>query len=253
MTNVGNLYICEFCWKKCKNKNSQRQHEIRCNNNPNKIYIKPKTKAFYEAMKKRRGKWANAYTKAKELGIEYKCSDETKKKLSKSLKEYNKNNPRSEEKRKKHSEAMKKAVLKNINSYTKNNVSWRVKHVKYKWITFKGTWELKTVKTLDRLNIKWSYEEIKVSYIDKDNIKHFYFPDFYLPEYNCFIEVKGLYREKDFMKKEQFKKDLFYIDKDNIDNIYDCKNKKKFFKLLKNKKDVNLFNTKNDIIKKKKN
>lgn len=28
---------CQYCGKECKNKNSLVQHEIRCNNNPNKI------------------------------------------------------------------------------------------------------------------------------------------------------------------------------------------------------------------------
>ena len=28
---------CQYCGKECKNKNSLAQHEIRCNNNPNKI------------------------------------------------------------------------------------------------------------------------------------------------------------------------------------------------------------------------
>lgn len=30
-------YICKYCGKVCKNKNSLVQHEIRCNKNPNKI------------------------------------------------------------------------------------------------------------------------------------------------------------------------------------------------------------------------
>ena len=29
--------FCKFCRKECKNKNSLRQHEIRCKNNPNRI------------------------------------------------------------------------------------------------------------------------------------------------------------------------------------------------------------------------
>lgn len=33
--------FCKFCNKECKNKNSLRQHEIRCKNNPQKINYKP--------------------------------------------------------------------------------------------------------------------------------------------------------------------------------------------------------------------
>ena len=30
-------YICKFCGKECKNKNSLTQHEIRCKENPNRL------------------------------------------------------------------------------------------------------------------------------------------------------------------------------------------------------------------------
>ena len=29
-------FVCRYCGKLCKNKNSLAQHEIRCKNNPNK-------------------------------------------------------------------------------------------------------------------------------------------------------------------------------------------------------------------------
>ena len=31
------MYICKFCGKECKNKNSLAQHERRCKENPNRI------------------------------------------------------------------------------------------------------------------------------------------------------------------------------------------------------------------------
>lgn len=31
------IFICEYCGKLCKNKNSLKQHEIRCSQNPNRI------------------------------------------------------------------------------------------------------------------------------------------------------------------------------------------------------------------------
>lgn len=33
-------FICKYCGKVCKNKNSLAQHEIRCNQNPDKINTK---------------------------------------------------------------------------------------------------------------------------------------------------------------------------------------------------------------------
>lgn len=32
-------FICKYCGKECKNKNSLAQHEIRCKMNPNKIKV----------------------------------------------------------------------------------------------------------------------------------------------------------------------------------------------------------------------
>ena len=31
------MYICKFCGKECKNKNSLAQHERRCKENPNRV------------------------------------------------------------------------------------------------------------------------------------------------------------------------------------------------------------------------
>jgi len=93
-------YICKFCDKICKNKNSKTQHELKCPKNEQRIYT--------NGMKGRRG--SNQWIKSKENGTVYVLTDEarqnmsngnkgritsaeTKKKLSISMKEYFKNNP----------------------------------------------------------------------------------------------------------------------------------------------------------------
>ena len=43
MNNTNTIYICKFCGKECKNKNSLIQHEIRCRHNDDRI-VKPKIK-----------------------------------------------------------------------------------------------------------------------------------------------------------------------------------------------------------------
>jgi hypothetical protein len=35
--NKFNIQHCQYCGKQCKNINSLKQHECRCNQNPNKI------------------------------------------------------------------------------------------------------------------------------------------------------------------------------------------------------------------------
>lgn len=74
-------FICKYCGKECKNKNSLAQHEIRCKNNPNR------KKSGFEIYNDRGHKGYNQYTKAKKLGIEPpKLSKETREKISKNWK-----------------------------------------------------------------------------------------------------------------------------------------------------------------------
>jgi hypothetical protein len=56
----------------------------------------------------------------------------------------------------------------------------------YKGITFRSKLEASYAKTLDDLNIKWSYEH---NGYDIDGVR--YLPDFWLPKIGTFLEVKG--------------------------------------------------------------
>lgn len=109
-----------------------------------------------------------------------------------------------EEKRKEHSLRMKEIVLKNSSSYTKNSVSGRVKLYEVNSSSgltkVKGTWELKVATWLNNNNVKWTNEIKKpFEYFWNDRI-HFYYPDFFLVDYNLFIEVKGYETERDRLK-----------------------------------------------------
>lgn len=80
-----------------------------------------------------------------------------------------------------------------------------IKPTKYYYnnIYFRGSWDMGLAKFLDENNIKWIYEpqrfEIKEGYT--------YLPDFFLPESNLYIEVKGYFRNKiSRMKFELFSK-----------------------------------------------
>ena len=65
---------------------------------------------------------------------------------------------------------------------------------RYKGIYMRSQWEIKVAQWLDRVGIAWQYEvRIPLG-------THNYLPDFYLPEYGIFWEVKGYFREKDRKK-----------------------------------------------------
>lgn len=71
---------------------------------------------------------------------------------------------------------------------------------------------------LTKEQIKWERPVQSFTYIFK-NKQHEYFPDFYLPDYNVYIEVKGRVQEKDLSKWKYFTKKLLVIDKDSIYNL----------------------------------
>lgn len=210
------MYNCKYCNKICKNKNSLAQHEIRCKSNPFRIKIVSNFKKYNEDCRKGLIKkaYSNQYVKAKELGLpKPKITDETRKKLS---------NARLGKKHtideiKKISESMHKAVLNHPDSYNSQNICGRVKKVKYKDILLDSKWELIVAEYLDSLYIEWYKPKEGYKYIYK-NREHLYFPDFYLPKYDVFIEVKGYQRESDEYKWKALN-NLIVIKQDDINKI----------------------------------
>jgi len=75
------------------------------------------------------------------------------------------------------------------------------KQIKYKNIWMRSGWEVKYAKWLDKRRIKWQYEPKAF-----DLGKTTYTPDFYLPESNIYIEIKGWWRDDAKSKFELFKK-----------------------------------------------
>ena len=64
--------------------------------------------------------------------------------------------------------------------------------IEYKGIMLDSTWELKLAKILDKIKIKWIRPD-PIKWTDKKGITHNYFPDFFLPKYNLFLDPKNPY------------------------------------------------------------
>lgn len=191
-------YFCEFCNKECKNKNSYAQHKIRCKDNPDKIEIKNNFICYNEKVKSGEviKKHTNQYTKAIELNLpKPEITNETRRKISNALK----NREWTDEQRLKQSNVMKNAVKAHPDSYSASNVSGRVKTIHYKDTKVKGQWELLVAEQLDIENINWTniIEPLEYEWNGKT---HLYFPDFYLVDYNLYIEVKGYETNRDIAK-----------------------------------------------------
>jgi len=209
--NKSQILYCQYCGKECKNLNSLKQHECRCQLNPNKIDLSYIRESNKKRIYKTGFKGTNQFIKAKELGLEIpKVSNETKEKISKIWKG------------KKLPKEMKEKIKKSIKEKVKNE-NWHLsfsksRTIEYNGIKFLGSWEVKFAKYLDNKNIKWERPHKTYKYIF-ENETHRYLPDFYLPEYNLYIEIKGYPSFKDFSKWEQFPNNLDIYFGDDLYNL----------------------------------
>lgn len=210
MDNVK-TYICKYCLKVCKNKNSLVQHEIRCKENPNKINLEYLSNRDCSKIKFNP---SNQFIKAKKLGLLIpQVSEETKQKLSNVWK----GRKHTKETKEKISKTMQQVVKEKPDSYNGVNINGKVKKYYYNGIKLDGSWELLVAKYLDFNNIKWERPRKGFEYI-WNNGKHIYYPDFYLTDYNVYIEVKGYETERDYIKwKSLF--NLIIIKRKEINDI----------------------------------
>lgn len=191
---------CKWCGRKCIRLPS---HEPYCVNNPNR--------------KTKRG--GNQYTKAKETGIPYLISDQTKKKNSLNGKRRWKDPIYRANQVQQITAGMRRVVRERPESYSAENVCGRVRIIEYNGQKFHGKWEVKVAKWLDEIGVWWKRDVEPVTYIWNGS-ERLYFPDFYLPEQKLYIEVKGYEREQDRAKWSQFKGNLIIIDSVKINKLH---------------------------------
>ena len=64
-------------------------------------------------------------------------------------------------------------------------------------ISMDSTWEVTMAERLDTLEIKWVRSpDMKLQYMTKSGRKRNYIPDFYLPDIDLYIEVKGYWTDR---------------------------------------------------------
>ena len=217
-------YFCRFCNKGFSNAHEFNKHEILCDLNPNLDFVND----YYITQGK---KINNQYTKAKMLGLpKPEISEETRKRLTDILSKAE----WTPERRKRHSDSMLKAVLRNPKSYAKSNRG-RVKHIKKYGLVFDGSWELIFYEWCINNNVKIEDNNKFFDYVWEDKSK-LYNPDFYLPEYDLYVEVKGYYDYRDICKWSHFTEKLCILLKPFISEI--TSGNFKIEQLLDNKEEV---------------
>ena len=168
------MLICKFCGKECKNQNSLRNHERLCSDNPNK-----QTSSFVEFNKK-----TPPWNKGK-TGVQV---SPTKGKTGTFL-------------GKKHSEETKQKISQKLSI---NNKGGRAKWYEVAGQNVQGTWERDIAIKFEQLNIRWlklKTNKDTLQYVMDGKIRN-YTPDFYLIDYDMYVEVKGFWwgNDKEKMK-----------------------------------------------------
>lgn len=135
------------------------------------------------------------------------------------------------ERRAAHSKKMKQVVAENPESYALKPSFTRVKTYRVPnhtgdLIKLRGTYELSFATYLNEQHVKWDKVLDSFSYVWENNT-HQYYPDFYLPDLDIFVEIKGRVTQRDIEKSKQFSKPLLYLFQAEIKSInkgnYDIK------------------------------
>jgi hypothetical protein len=156
-------------------------HTRWCDANPQQFKKSPKTEKWFAAMAARKGKGTNQFTKAKELGLKAEVSEETRNKI----REKNVGRKQTEETKAK----IKKAALASNHRRLKKST---VKYVMTdgSTVVLDSTWELHLAKKLDEMNVKWTRPE-PVRWTDENGDVRNYFPDFYIPSLDVYVDPKN--------------------------------------------------------------
>lgn len=202
---------CQFCEKIFKNKGALKKHEISCKYNPSpqkcggrERGCAPWNKGLTKETDDRIIKGCIATREAIVSGryIPHRTlhSDETKNKMS--------------------------AKKKELYSQGWEPVCGRCKKYDYYSpiagnIKVDGTWELKVAKHLDKINVKWIRNTRRFDYVNLTGKKSTYQPDFYIYDWNSYLEVKGYETELDRCKWSQFKESLIIWRKKDIQILED--------------------------------
>ena len=195
------MLLCKHCQKECKNENSLRNHERLCKENPNR-----QESSFKKFKKENPSPWnkgktgvQSAWNKGKEGTFKgKKHSDETKRKMAES----------------------KNALYA---------TGWEPKAgrcPKYDYespiagkIKVDGSWELAFCKFADKHKLNWRRNKTRFPYIKPDGKASTYQPDFYVEDWNSYVEVKGYETDLDRAKWSQFPEPLKILRKEQIGKL----------------------------------
>lgn len=174
------MFICKHCRKEFEGFNTSQKanHSRWCQDNPKRsTYNKADQLHTEEALRKRvesikrahaDGKYASAGKKSVEtrrLNGTLNHTDESKELL-----------------RQKALSSKHRRLVRGIREYVKKDGSV---------VMLDSSWEEALAKRLDQTGVAWIRPEDPIEYVGKDGRSHNYFPDFYLPEHDLYLDPKN--------------------------------------------------------------
>ena len=200
---------CKFCDRQFVSIKGTASHQRYCNDNPNKL-----TRAPNKGNTGMPGR--NQYSKARDEGRPIPKQTAESKAKSFATKIKNGTLTHTEEAKQKISAAMKKAVLENPESYSSSNRG-RTRQIIVDGIKLQGQWEVDFYLWAKSAGL--APERPKEGFPYVWNGLRTYFPDFYLPGLDLYVEVKGYETDRDRSKWLQFPKKLRIIKAAEIKQI----------------------------------
>lgn len=169
---------CKFCGKTCKNLNSLSNHERLCRGNPNNQLKHEPIQGFNNIG---RSAWNKGLTKETDARVSQ---------ISTSKKDYYKTHegPFSG---KTHSDKTRE-ILRQIAIDREFGGTNRRKTFLHNGVILESSYELEVAKELDANGVTWCRPK-RFYYLDTSGNKHHYTPDFYLPDYNVYLDPKNDY------------------------------------------------------------
>lgn len=100
-------------------------------------------------------------------------------------------------------EALERVLSMRTKKATKKNVEGRKFWSEKLQMAFRSTWEIELAEMLTELGIAFEFEPQRFYFRAE---RESYLPDFYLPEFDCWIEVKGYMDKRSEKRVRLFKK-----------------------------------------------
>ena len=195
---------CIYCDKIINNKGSLKSHELCCKMNPNKI---KHNRSEHSGRKKNK----DYFVWNRGIKTNHTPWNKNKKGI--------KGTPHTEQFKKSLSEKMKKQYQEGRESSCGRSKKYEYESKIAGKIKLDGTWELLIAKYLDFLNVSWSRNKKRFIYTNLKGTTSSYQPDFYVSEWNCYLEVKGYQTDLDLCKWHQFPETLIILRKNEINII----------------------------------